>query len=98
MFPTNISSTQHPAAIQPGRGFFMSEIRSPERGKQLQSVKRGEQVTRAAVSPDEAALMVGLSRSRIYQLIGSGELRSIKVGRRRLVPMSAISELLGEAA
>ena len=42
--------------------------------------------------------MVGLSRSRIYQLIGSGELRSIKVGRRRLVPMSAISELLGEAA
>jgi excisionase family DNA binding protein len=40
--------------------------------------------------------MVGLSRSRIYQLIGSGELRSIKVGRRRLVPMSAISELLGD--
>lgn len=68
---------------------------SPERGKQLQ---QAGQVKRAAVSPDEAALMVGLSRSRIYQLIGSGELRSIKVGRRRLVPMSAISELLGEAA
>ncbi len=76
----------------------MPETKSPERGKQLQAVKRGEQVARAAVSPDEAALMVGLSRSRIYQLIGSGELRSIKVGRRRLVPMSAISELLGEAA
>ena len=61
-------------------------------------MQQAGQVKRAAISPDEAALMVGLSRSRIYQLIGSGELRSIKVGRRRLVPMSAISELLGEAA
>lgn len=76
----------------------MQEQSSLADRRSVQAVKRGEQVARAAVSPDEAALMVGLSRSRIYQLIGSGELRSIKVGRRRLVPMSAISELLGEAA
>ena len=41
---------------------------------------------------DEAATALRLSRSLIYELIRSGRLRSVKQGRRRLVPVSALEE------
>jgi excisionase family DNA binding protein len=41
---------------------------------------------------DEAADALRLSRSAIYELIRSGRLRSVKSGRRRLVPVAALSE------
>lgn len=41
---------------------------------------------------DEAALALRLSRSAIYELIRSGRLRSVKQGRRRLIPVSALAE------
>ena len=34
----------------------------------------------------------GLSRSVLYELIRSGRLRTVKQGRRRLVPVSALAE------
>jgi excisionase family DNA binding protein len=43
---------------------------------------------------DEAAAMLGLGRSRVYGLIAGGELGSLKVGRRRLIPSSAIREFI----
>ncbi|MGC8633895.1 MAG: helix-turn-helix domain-containing protein [Candidatus Limnocylindrales bacterium] len=39
----------------------------------------------------EAAAALGIGRSRLYEEIGTGRLRSLKVGRRRLVPASAIT-------
>ena len=47
---------------------------------------------------DEAAALLGLGRSRLYNELQAGRLRSIKVGRRRLVPAAAISEFVGQAA
>lgn len=35
-----------------------------------------------------------LGRSTVFALMASGELRSVKVGRRRLVPESAIVEFI----
>jgi excisionase family DNA binding protein len=35
-----------------------------------------------------------LGRSTVFALMGSGELRSCKVGRRRLIPESAIVEFI----
>lgn len=52
-------------------------------------------------SVDEAADALRLSRSALYELIRSGRLRSVKSGRRRLVPVSALTEYvdaLGSAA
>ncbi|QDP94803.1 helix-turn-helix domain-containing protein [Microlunatus elymi] len=43
-------------------------------------------------SVDEACEALRLSRSAIYELIRSGRLRSIKEGRRRLVPVAALQE------
>ena len=34
---------------------------------------------------DEASVAIGLSRSKIYELIAAGELRSLKAGGRRLI-------------
>jgi excisionase family DNA binding protein len=44
--------------------------------------------------PEEVASMLGISRNTIYTLIHSGELRSIKIGRKFLIPVIAIDELL----
>jgi excisionase family DNA binding protein len=43
---------------------------------------------------DEAAQAMGLGRSLVYDLIGATRLRSLKVGRRRLVPASAVAEFV----
>ena len=38
-----------------------------------------------AVSPGEAARLAGLGRTTIYDALGSGDLKSIKIGKRRLI-------------
>ena len=43
---------------------------------------------------DEAAAQLRVSRWTVYNLIRSGQLRTIKIGRRRLVPTDALSECL----
>ena len=43
---------------------------------------------------DEAAEAMRLSRSRLYELIRSGQLRTVKCGRRRLVPVAALAEYI----
>ena len=51
---------------------------------------------------EEAAEAMRLSRSAVYELIRSEQLRTVKIGRRRLVPIAALAEcvamLAGEAA
>jgi excisionase family DNA binding protein len=42
------------------------------------------------LSVDEAAEHLGISRSLAYQLIAKGQLHTLKVGRRRLIPSSAV--------
>lgn len=49
-----------------------------------------------SVGISDAAKMTGLSRSRIYELMNEGKLRSVHVGRRRLIPVSSLRELIGE--
>jgi excisionase family DNA binding protein len=46
---------------------------------------------------EEAAQALRLSRSAIYELIRSGQLRTIKQGRRRLVPVRALEEYVHQA-
>jgi hypothetical protein len=39
-----------------------------------------------------------LSRATIYKLIGTGQLKTIKILGRRLIPVEAIESLLNNAA
>lgn len=53
---------------------------------------------RLAYSPAELAKAVGCTRQHIQNLIARGELRSIKLGNRRLIPASVVAELLNGGA
>lgn len=44
---------------------------------------------------EQAAERASIGRSLAYALIRRGELRSVKIGRRRLVPADAIAALAG---
>jgi excisionase family DNA binding protein len=43
---------------------------------------------------DEAAARLRVSRWSVYNLIRSGQLSTVKIGRRRLVPADALTECL----
>jgi len=45
------------------------------------------------LSIEQAARALGVGRTALYSEIGAGRVRSVKVGRRRLIPSSAISEV-----
>ncbi|MFV0318217.1 MAG: helix-turn-helix domain-containing protein [Microthrixaceae bacterium] len=46
------------------------------------------------MSVTEAASVLGISRSSAYECVRRGELRAVRLGRRLVVPRSAVSELL----
>lgn len=49
------------------------------------------------LSVDEAAAALGVGRSLLYSEMGAGRLRSIRVGKRRLIPSRAVTEYSGIA-
>jgi excisionase family DNA binding protein len=53
--------------------------------------------TRARLNSVEATVeRLGVGRSTVYGLMGSGELRSVKVGKRRLVPEAALIDFIAK--
>jgi excisionase family DNA binding protein len=44
----------------------------------------------------DVVVRTGLSRSTIYEEMASGRLRSVKVGRRRLIPEVALAEYIDD--
>lgn len=53
---------------------------------------------RLTYSVSEAAEAIGIGRSMLYTLLGRGELQSVRVGRRTLIPVQAVLEFLGVEA
>lgn len=47
-----------------------------------------------AVAPKTAARILGIGRTKLYELIETGELRSLKIGTRRLITLEAIRECI----
>jgi excisionase family DNA binding protein len=47
-----------------------------------------------AVGPDQAAAMLGCGRTTIYELLARGELPSFQIGRRRLIRVAALEDLV----
>jgi excisionase family DNA binding protein len=54
------------------------------------------------VRPEEAAQLLGIGRTKVYELIRCGALRSVRVGGLRRIPVSALDEFVarleGDAA
>lgn len=53
---------------------------------------------RLTVRIPTAIAMLGLSRSRFYKLMGSGEIATIKVGRARLIVLESLKEFVRRRA
>jgi excisionase family DNA binding protein len=49
---------------------------------------------RAAFGPEEVAQALGVSRDTVDRLVARGELRSFRVGRRRLISADALRDFI----
>lgn len=52
------------------------------------------QLQRRTYTVTEAAHVLGISRSTAYELVASGELPAVRLGRRWVVPMRAVDDLV----
>jgi len=52
---------------------------------------------RLTLTVDEAATLLGISRAFAYEAVNRGEIPSIRIGRRILVPRVALARMLGES-
>ena len=50
---------------------------------------------RRAYTVEEVARLLGISRGSAYEAVRSGQIRSLTIGRRIVIPPSAVIELLG---
>ncbi len=50
--------------------------------------------TKTTLNVDEVAVVVGIGRSAAYEAVRVGQIPSIRIGRRILVPVSALRALL----
>lgn len=55
---------------------------------------RNPPAERLAYSPDEAAELLGISRELIHDLLRTGQLGSVKAGRRRLIGKHHLEQFL----
>lgn len=61
-------------------------------GQDLAELVAGDRLT---LSVGEAGALLGISRALAYELVTRGELPSVRLGRRVVVPKVALLELLG---
>ena len=53
-----------------------------------------EKTDRATLNVDEAAILLGIGRAAAYQAVHRGEIPSIRVGARLLIPRQALERML----
>ena len=58
----------------------------------------GHDVQRELYSPREVEHLLSISHATLYRLISDGRLPTLKIGARRLVPVSALDALLSGGA
>jgi excisionase family DNA binding protein len=60
----------------------------------IRSTEGGASPERIAYPADESAYLLGISRSRMYELMAAGEIRSVKIGRSRRIPRQALLDYI----
>lgn len=64
----------------------------------MDSTKQVANRPRATLSVEEAAAVLGIGRDLAYQMARTGQLPVLRLGRRYLVPQSALRDLLNISA
>lgn len=57
---------------------------------------QNDQSQRATLSVEEAARQLGIGRNQAYEAAARGEIPTIRIGKRILVPKAALAKLLGQ--
>ena len=70
---------------------MMTGTRPPQRGQETE----GPTLEPLSVRIATAVRITGISRSRLYELIQSGDLETVKVGRSTLIPYRSLKALVG---
>jgi excisionase family DNA binding protein len=50
------------------------------------------------LSPTEAAAQLSIGRSKVYELMRLGQLRSVKIGASRRIPQAALADFMAALA
>ena len=81
--------------------WIVTSTRAEERHAGAATIVRGGEVmtTTASVkklllTPVEAAEQLAVSRTKVYELMAAGLLRSIRIGRSRRVPVDALGDFI----
>jgi excisionase family DNA binding protein len=45
---------------------------------------------------DEAARLLGLGRSKAYELVAAGELPAVRIGRARRIPVASLEQFVAQ--
>jgi len=72
----------------------------PQEGDEASSTVRGPDVcvtSRSVLTVEEAAQLMRISRGSAYEAARCGQLPTIRIGRRLLVPRAALERLLEQA-
>ena len=56
------------------------------------------EIQRMTVTVQEAATILGVGRNKAYEAARSGEIPTVRIGRRLLVPVAALERLLAVGA
>ena len=60
----------------------------------VQQPASGETERPMALSPEQVARMLGVSRTKVFQLLARRELKSIRIGKHRRVPVWEVEAFL----
>jgi excisionase family DNA binding protein len=52
--------------------------------------EQDDRIPRLLLKPEEAAMVLGVSRSTLYELLAAGAVESVHIGKSRRVPVTAL--------
>lgn len=73
-------------------------VQAIHRGTQMQIANEFQGATRLkplAVSVNDAAWLIGISRAKLYQMIAAGRVKSTKIDKRTVITYASLEALLG---
>lgn len=56
------------------------------------------EVVKKALTVNEARAVTGIGKNSLYAMLQAGRIRSVRIGKRFLIPVSAIDEFLSQRA
>ena len=77
-----------------GTDFGSAPLVNGRPGSEVESETGGDYMEKLLLSPAEAAAHLSIGRSKVYELMRLGQLRSVKIGASRRIPQAALADFI----